>query len=279
MQSAESTALRQSGLSAEMAHLDDDEYEIPLRDQRYFGAGIKRKRVQFVSSQQTQQTTSLPATPKESAADRYLAIVLDKSNGEPVRAASAPPVEQAPPGETDQPDESYKHEDEGALPDETDKPQVCDVCYRSIPASTSKASHESSIAHQLALPHSHPPSHLDRQRKGLTVLQSHGWDPDSRLGLGAQGEGIRQPIRATENPNRAGLGAKLAPARVMEKPVSLDAGKVRLREQEGKKKAERLRNDFYGKDDVQKYLGEMGGKGEGIHGLDLDAFKRKKKRR
>ena len=34
----------------------DDEYEIALRDQRIFGAGIKRKRIQFVAS--TAETTS-----------------------------------------------------------------------------------------------------------------------------------------------------------------------------------------------------------------------------
>jgi hypothetical protein len=39
--------------------------------------------------------------------------------------------------------------------------------------------------------------------------------------------------------------------------VKLDAGKVRRLKQEGKKKAERLRNSFYMSDDVQKYLGEM----------------------
>lgn len=62
-----------------MANMDDDEYEIPLRDQRYFGAGIKRKRIQFVSStSQEAASTSLPTTPSTSAADRYLSIVLKK---------------------------------------------------------------------------------------------------------------------------------------------------------------------------------------------------------
>jgi hypothetical protein len=98
---------------------------------------------------------------------------------------------------------------------------------------------------------------VDRERKGLAVLQEYGWDPDSRLGLGAKGEGILQPIKAVDNPHKAGVGAKLAPAKVQEKPVKLDAGKVRRLEQEGKNKAERLRNSFYMSDDVQKYLGEM----------------------
>ena len=37
-----------------MADSDEDYYEVPLRDQRYFGAGIKRRRVNFVPA-----TTSL----------------------------------------------------------------------------------------------------------------------------------------------------------------------------------------------------------------------------
>lgn len=133
----------------------------------------------------------------------------------------------------------------------------CDLCDRSIAANVSRAAHERSIAHQISLQHSFPPSHVDRERKGLAVLQDHGWDPDSRLGLGAKGEGILQPIKAVDNPHKAGVGARLAPANVKEKPMKLDAGKVRRLEQEGKKKAERLRNSFYMSDDVQKYLGEM----------------------
>ena len=53
------------------------------------------------------------------------------------------------------------------------------------------------------------------------------------------------------------VGARLAPAVVKEKPKTLAAGGVRKMEQEGKRKAERLRNAFYMSDDVQKYLGEM----------------------
>jgi hypothetical protein len=239
---------------------DDDEYEIPLRDQRYFGAGLKRKRVRFVpSTEQTQQigSASLPTTPSaSSAADRYLAIVL----GTAERASSAPAAEHVTvePSQAKEADKLGKDtyseaikplDDAGAL--------YCDLCHRNIAANVSRAAHEGSIAHQISLQHSYPPSHVDRERKGLAVLQDHGWDPDSRLGLGAKGEGILQPIKAVDNPHKAGVGARFAPARVTEKPVKLDAGKVRRLEQEGKKKAERLRNSFYMSDDVQKYLGEM----------------------
>jgi len=242
---------------------DEDEYEIPLRDQRYFGTGLKRKRVRFVpSTEQTQPigSASLPTTPSaSSAADRYLAIVLGQANTAG-RASSAPAAEHVTvePSQAKEADKLGKDtfleatkppDDAGAL--------YCDLCHRKIAANVSRAAHEGSIAHQISLQHSYPPSHVDRERKGLAVLQDHGWDPDSRLGLGAKGEGILQPIKAVDNPHKAGVGARLAPAKVLEKPVKLDAGKVRRLEQEGKKKAERLRNSFYMSDDVQKYLGEM----------------------
>lgn len=242
---------------------DDDEYEIPLRDQRYFGAGLKRKRIRFVpSTEQAQQkpSTSLPTTPRtSSAADRYLSIVLGQSNTTE-RSSSAPAGEQtaalaiqAKEPETAGSDTALE-EPKQLNPDDGFE---CDVCRRRIGPKTSRAAHEGSIAHQISLQHSYPPSHVDRERKGLAVLQDHGWDPDSRLGLGAKGEGILQPIKAVDNPHKAGVGARLAPAVVKEKPVKLDAGRVRKMEQEGKKKAEQLRKSFYMSDDVQKYLGEM----------------------
>ena len=233
---------------------DDDEYEIPLRDQRYFGAGLKRKRVRFVpSTEQADTSLSLPTTPKSSsAADAYLAIVLGQSNT--VERASSAPVPEQP---VAVPSKRTKESDATEEDVQDKKPVYCDLCHRDIAVGVSMAVHEGSIAHQISLQHSHPPSHVDRSRKGLAVLQDHGWDPDSRLGLGAQGEGILQPIKAVDNPNKAGVGAKLVPAKVMERPVRLDAGKVRKMEQEGKKKAERLRNSFYMSDDVQKYLGDL----------------------
>jgi hypothetical protein len=248
-------------VAAAMAAVDDDdEYEIPLRDQRYFGAGLKRKRVRFVASTEQAEkigSASLPTTPTvSSAADRYLSIVLGQSNTAE-RASSAPAPEHVT-----LVDVQTKELEKDTISEETKPLDVaaglyCDLCRRGIAANVTRAVHESSIAHQISLQHSYPPSHVDRDRKGLAVLQDHGWDPDSRLGLGAKGEGILQPIKAVDNPNKAGVGARLAPARVKEKPVKLDAGKVRRLAEEGKKKAERLRNSFYMSDDVQKYLGDM----------------------
>lgn len=262
-----------------MAHLEDDECEIPLRDQRYFGAGIKRKRVQFVPSTSTQaQVQSLPTPTSTSAASRYLDIVLkgSKSSSASVEATPAPRSE-----DDNQARSPPQREAEGATSHETSSDGVvgtpCEVCKRPIRNEDEAVAHHSSITHQICLQHSHPPSHIDRRRKGLQVLSGQGWDPDSRLGLGAAGEGILHPIKATENPEKAGLGLRkedLVRKAVKEKPVKLDAGKVRAMESERKKKGEKLRDAFYRSEDVEKYLGDGNVQNDG---LDMKAFKSARK--
>ena len=87
-------------------------------------------------------------------------------------------------------------------------------------------------------------------------MASQGWDPDSRKGLGADGEGILHPIKAKENPHRAGLGVQPSVLKKVDKPSRLDAGKVGKLEKEGREKAQRLRESFYRSEDVVRYLGE-----------------------
>lgn len=241
---------------------DDDEYEIPLRDQRFFGSGLKRKRIPFVPSTSNEASVkSLHTAPSTSAADAYLSIVLNK-HAQDKRGSSPAPV-----------DSTANAEDAEGVRGHN-RP-ICDICQRPIIGEDSATRHESSIAHQICLVHSHPPSHIDRRRKGLAVLESQGWDPDSRKGLGAEGEGMLHPIRARENPRRAGLGVKAKDLVVaVVKPVKLDAGKVRKLESEGKKKAERLREAFYRNDDVERYLGV---EGQTNASLDLGAFKRSRR--
>ena len=74
---------------------------------------------------------------------------------------------------------------------------------------------------------------------------------------------------------KAGLGARFEKIQPGEKPVRLDAGKVRLMEEEGKKKTQKLRDAFYRSDDMEKYLG---GEGEVNSKLDLAAFKKSRRR-
>lgn len=224
----------------------DEDYFVPLEDQRVFGAGIKRKRVTFVPA----ASTTTPATPNgtspsaceaSSIAERYLSIVLPDASSTTTppspRTSSTPPPQPTP---------------------------LCTVCARPL-----SPTHQSTIAHQVCLTHSHPPSHLDRSRNGMRYLQSYGWDPDSRTGLGPRAEGRRFPVKPVPKHDTVGLREKedvenvkfkvRKSAEVREgKVVKVDAKEVKRREGEARRRAEKLRGLFYQSEEVQKYLGELG---------------------
>ncbi|RLL98631.1 hypothetical protein CFD26_104646 [Aspergillus turcosus] len=251
-----------------MSHNDDEDYFLPLEDQRVFGAGIRRKRVQFVRSSEhelntttSRTTTTTPQSTSSglSPADKYLSIVLPKDQ-QPSKPAARNETASAPPS-----------------PSAVLAPvQRCEVCNLPLEDETSGTDakgltrpHEASLAHQLCLSHSHPPSHLDRTRHGLRYLSAYGWDPDSRLGLGAPGrEGIREPLKGRLKVDTVGLGAEgevessakgkkrvagatAAPTKVQK----LNAKQVRRGHFDAKRRAEKLREMFYQNDDVQRYLG------------------------
>ncbi|KAI0840996.1 hypothetical protein F5Y06DRAFT_262267 [Hypoxylon sp. FL0890] len=221
----------------------DPEYDVPLQNKRPFGSGLKRERVVFVPASSgnlntTEEKTS--AKPAQSVSDLYLSIVL-------------PQGKEA--GQTTSAEDS----------DITTTPQICEICQlpldesseSSEKAKTGSRPHEASIAHQVCLAHSHPPSALDRSRMGLNVLQSQGWDPDSRRGLGAEQQGRQYPIKVKQKNDTLGIGVQvpknLPPKK--EKPKTYDAKKIRKMALEEKKRHERLRRQFYGNSDVEKYLG------------------------
>lgn len=230
----------------------EDEYCIPLEDQRVFGAGIKRKRVAFVPAE------SEPLHPARSTLDtgvvgeRYLSIVLASTHSQ-----------------TQTDSETHLNEKNTQTPtlqQSNAAPTRCEICNLPLEppttVETDKTSrpHEASIAHQVCLTHSHPPSHLDRTRHGLKYLSSYGWDPDSQLGLGASGSGIRDPIKGKIKNDTAGLGVGKPKPSVRnlgreEKVEKLDAKKVRKREEEGRRKRERLQELFYRGEDLERYLG------------------------
>lgn len=233
-------------------NVDDEDYYVPLVDQRVFGAGIKRKRIAFVPA-----TDEQPSVPKPSsstagnAGARYLSIVLKK---DPSSQAKADEETQA-----DTNGEALKP----TLP-------LCPVCGQMVSeADDENKPHELSIAHQICLDHSHPPSHLDRSHVGLKYLQDYGWNPDARTGLGARSEGIRIPIKAREKNDSAGLGMgrddEESSKRVKvqkttkaeETTVRLNAKQVRKMESDKSKHAERLRRNMYGPN-LSQYLGEEG---------------------
>jgi len=217
----------------------DDEYFIPLQDQRVFGAGINRKRIQFVPSSSQLTSTQTSVSKSDTVGDFYLSLVLPKSN----EGVEKPPVESR---------------------------TLCEVCNLPIDfesdcnEATNETTvpdakpHESSLAHQVCLSHSHPPSHLDRSRKGLQYLESYGWDPDSRKGLGKEGQGIRMPIKTEVKNDTLGIGLKRRDGGIKRKEEvkKLNAKEVRKMEEEGRKKRERLQEMFYGSDEMEKYLGK-----------------------
>lgn len=246
----------------------DETYEVPLQDQRVFGAGIKRKRVKFVSSSSSSNASPASGTASQSVSALYLNLVLpqdapSKEESTKVTSSSAP--------------ESPIRRDD-ITPSGS---QICEICNLPLSSSSSNVvatakdddvlpistnpgvrpspnprPHEASLAHQVCLTHSHPPSHLDRTRKGLAYLSSYGWDPDSRLGLGAQGQGIAFPIKAKPKDDKLGIGVVVPKGvgKKTEKLEKLDAGKVRKAHEKDKKNSERLREMFYMSDDLERYL-------------------------
>lgn len=271
---------------------EDDEYFLPLEDQRVFGAGIKRTRVKFVPSSETHSSVSAPATTSSTPAptatdsrargsslgDRYLSIVLSKS-----ATSSLSPVLPA-----DAAAAATGTDTITASSTISNSSLICDICNLPLseppPASISSNNspapypphpHESSLVHQASLPHSHPPSAIDRTRRGYKYLSSYGWDPDSRTGLGPTGSGIRVPLRPQAKHDTVGLGVdvnsgsdgeggekerkrrkklkmKSEGAKVVK---TLSAKQVRKKEEEGRKKAEKLRDMFYRSEELDKYLG------------------------
>ena len=211
---------------------------------------MKRKRIDFVPAGQTPTQAGPQNTSLTSAGDRYLAIVL-KDHISQKDPASASGTMENPPAKIPTVQEHMSNVD------------LCKICslpmmHTSEVSSTMTRPHEASIAHMVCLEHSQPPSHLDRDRAGLKYLSSFGWDPDSRLGLGASGKGIRVPIKAKMKHDTVGLGVQLKddPVSRETKKEPLNAKQVRRLDVTKRKKRERLQELFYGDDEVMRYLGE-----------------------
>ncbi|KAK0391473.1 hypothetical protein NLU13_0974 [Sarocladium strictum] len=207
-----------------------DEDDVPLHHRRPFGSGLKRQRVEFVRAQDPSTSTLPEAIQKgPSSGDIYANIVLSGN-----KSKSTEPQEK---GDA-----------------EKQKPKSCPVCNLSYTTSLEK--HEATLAHQVSLTHSHPPSALDRSRMGLRTLASAGWDPDARIGLGRDGEGMRFPIKVSAKEDNLGIGASapepLPPKE--EKPKALKARERKELEKTEKRKGEKLQQEIFGRVDVDRYL-------------------------
>ncbi|EFY89992.1 G-patch domain protein, putative [Metarhizium acridum CQMa 102] len=220
---------------------DSEDDEIPLHHKKPFGSGLKRKKIEFVRA--TESDDGKAAVPKPRAAtaigDLYASIVLGDGQ---VSSASAPATTTASP----QPGPSNEGE-----------PDICPVC--SLPITTSLKEHGASLAHQVSMPHSHPPSALDRSRMGLRALKSQGWDPDARRGLGVEGEGVRYPIKTKAKDDNLGIGAaELLESQKQEPreppPRKLTGKELKEAMAKEKQRAERLQAEIYGRVDVESYL-------------------------
>ena len=223
---------------------DDDDYDkIPLQHQRPFGAGLHRKPISFVSASGGGQLKSVDDSaagrPQQNVADIYLNLVLSEDT---TRAKSAPPTSSSATGA------------------EPSSPQneTCPVCK--LPLQTETGTHAQSFAHQVCLPHSQPPSALDRTRMGLTYLSTYGWDPDARKGLGAAQQGIQFPVKARVKDDKLGIGIQvpkgLPPPPPRKKEQLLDAKKVRKMALEERERASKIRRELFGDGKLEKYLGE-----------------------
>ncbi|KAK4103708.1 hypothetical protein N658DRAFT_494200 [Parathielavia hyrcaniae] len=229
---------------------DDNDYDdIPLQHKRPFGAGLHRKPVAFVSASGGGQLQSVDdasvKNPHHDVADLYLRMVLpdddDDDNDDVKRSRSAPPTTS-----------SSTAKDSSSNPSQ---PDLCSVCR--LPLDADRAAHAQSFAHQVCLPHSQPPSALDRSRMGLAYLSAHGWDPDARKGLGVEQQGIQFPVKARPKEDNLGIGMEvpkgLPPPK--KKEQLLDAKKVRKMAVEERKKADRIRRELFGDGKLEKYLG------------------------
>lgn len=268
---------------------EEEDYFLPLEDQRVFGAGIRRKRVPFVRSTEHElnTTTTIPLSPSSttpsgpSIADKYLSIVLKRPPSTTTSPSTPTPRDSPPRSRTQSAPPST--EAISPPPPATEAAtggagvRRCEVCnlplQPTIPtapstnSNTAQHPHEATLAHQLCLKHSHPPSNLDRSRTGLRYLSYYGWDPDTRLGLGAPGrEGIREPLKGRVKNDTVGLGVGRdvdgdriplpQPQQEKKKVQKLNARQVRKGAVEDRRRGERLREMFFQRDDVLMHLGK-----------------------
>ncbi|KAL2166431.1 hypothetical protein VTG60DRAFT_2784 [Thermothelomyces hinnuleus] len=251
---------------------EDDYDQIPLQHQRPFGTGLFRKPIAFVSaSAGGQQLKSVDDTaaakPRQDVADIYLSMVLPE---DATRSRSAPPTSRTnTSNNNNNNNNSSTTTTTKTTGDESSQPSTCPVCR--LPLDTDPETHQQTLAHQVCLPHSQPPSALDRTRMGLAYLSAYGWDPDSRRGLGAEQQGIRYPVKAKVKDDNLGIGMRApSPPPPGEKQREeeeekkkkkkkaqqlLDAKKVRKMALDDRKKAARIRQDLFGDGRLEKYLG------------------------
>ena len=238
---------------------DDEAHTIPLQDQRVFGAGVRRQRINFVpSASAVVEADSMAASRNSSVANRYLSTVLQSKPSHLGALEDTPShTRESTQDDTDGVSQSFL--------DQASTQTICEICRLPVekgwpnPGPTSEkpaTAHATSIAHQYCLEASKPPSHLDRGHVGFKYLSSYGWDADTKIGLGATGQGIPAPIKGVMKNDTVGIGLVLdknANARPT-KPKRLNAKEARKMEARQKRSRAKMEELFYGSGDMQRYL-------------------------
>ncbi|KAG5995105.1 hypothetical protein E4U54_002934 [Claviceps lovelessii] len=227
---------------------DDDDDDIALHHRKPFGSGLKRQRVEFVRATESDHGVAFvhKTTSDSAVGDLYASIVLGHGKPKP----DAAPATRLDTPQADAAESTMVAE----------KPSICAVC--SLPITTSAKAHEASVAHQVKMPHAHPPCALDRSRMGLRALESLGWDPDARRGLGREGEGVRYPIKVKAKDDTLGVGAAAMADRAKQEkqqqppppPRKLTSKELKAAVARDTQRAERLQAEIYGRIDVESYL-------------------------
>lgn len=204
---------------------EDYDSSVPLQHQRAFGAGLFKKPVSFVpaAEQATVQAANSKRESTAGTAEWYLSMVLPN---EDISSLTSSPKKTAPGME------------------------MCAVCNTEYDPAN-RVAHEGLLIHQARLPHSHPPSAIDRSRKGLSILENHGWDADSRKGLGASQQGTPFPIKPKAKDDTRGVG--MPPARA-DPRAKITKRTPKQQATDEKIKTARIRNELWGNDKIEKYL-------------------------
>ncbi|KAF2197863.1 hypothetical protein GQ43DRAFT_443873 [Delitschia confertaspora ATCC 74209] len=205
-----------------MTDSEDEAGEVPLQFKKPFSSGLRnRKPIEFAPA--TEDVPAAPAKPRLTLPKGYLSNAYSKL------AKSDPST------------------------------PVCDVCKEPITEATATA-HNLSIVHQISLPVTHPPLAIDRKSKGFSLMAKHGWDPEERKGLGAKGmEGRAYPVKAVPKHDTVGLGVKLdkVDGGRVKKLQNMNAKQAQKHSREEKRRAQKLHDEFYRNDEVNKYLSDL----------------------
>ncbi|KAL4729450.1 hypothetical protein ACLX1H_003870 [Fusarium chlamydosporum] len=219
----------------------DEEYDVPLHHKRPFGAGLKRKKIEFVRAADPDAGLSTATTSTATdLGDLYASVVLI-SNPE---------------------DKEAKKLEEGTA----EPTQICPDCGLDVSSTTQP--HEAALAHQVSLQHIRPPSTLDRSRMGVRTLASQGWDVDAHEGLGRENDGMRYPIKVKKKEDKLGIGATTPkPEEKPKEHMSYPLNKKELKKHHARERQrhERLHREIFARVDVESYLR---GDGDGLRRWD-----------